>query len=100
MATVDTATVTLTVNGREVTVAKGLSLVEAAAEAGVEIPVFCYEPRLGAGVDARGRRHGGELAVRAGPRGSGRGARVPAPEPSARLPRLRQGRGVPAPGPD
>ena len=52
MATVDTATVTLTVNGREVTVAKGLSLVEAAAEAGVEIPVFCYEPRLGAGVGA------------------------------------------------
>jgi NADH-quinone oxidoreductase subunit G len=52
MATVETATVTLTVNGREVTVAKGLSLVEAAAEAGVEIPVFCYEPRLGAGVGA------------------------------------------------
>jgi NADH-quinone oxidoreductase subunit G len=52
MATVETNTVTLTVNGREVTVAKGLSLVEAAAEAGVEIPVFCYEPRLGAGVGA------------------------------------------------
>ncbi len=52
MATVDTTTVTLTVNGREVTVAKGLSLVEAAAEAGIEIPVFCYEPRLGAGVGA------------------------------------------------
>ena len=52
MATVETATVTLTVNGREVTVAKGLSLVEAAAEAGIEIPVFCYEPRLGAGVGA------------------------------------------------
>ena len=52
MATVETTTVTLTVNGREVTVAKGLSLVEAAAEAGVEIPVFCYEPRLGAGVGA------------------------------------------------
>ncbi len=51
MATVETTTVTLTVNGREVTVAKGLSLVEAAAEAGVEIPVFCYEPRLGAGVN-------------------------------------------------
>ena len=47
MATVETATVTLTVNGREVTVAKGLSLVEAAAEAGIEIPVFCYEPRPG-----------------------------------------------------
>src|SRR5436190_5943563 len=29
-----------------------MSLVEAAAEVGVEIPVFCYEPRLGAGVGA------------------------------------------------
>src|SRR5579871_2825749 len=52
MATVDTSTVTLTINGREVTVPKGLSLVEAAAEGGVEIPVFCYEPRLGDGIGA------------------------------------------------
>ena len=52
MATVETETVTLKINGRDVTVPKGLSLVEAAAEAGVEIPVFCYEPRLGAGVGA------------------------------------------------
>jgi NADH-quinone oxidoreductase subunit G len=52
MATVDTTTVTLQINGREVTVPKGLSVVEAAAEAGIEIPVFCYEPRLGAGIGA------------------------------------------------
>jgi NADH-quinone oxidoreductase subunit G len=52
MATVETQTVTLTVNGREVTVPRGYSLVEAAAEAGVEIPVFCYEPRLGAAIGA------------------------------------------------
>ncbi len=52
MATVETDTVTLTINGREVTVPKGRSLVEAANEAGIEIPVFCYEPRLGAGVGA------------------------------------------------
>ena len=52
MATVETNTVTLTINGREITVPKGRSLVEAAAEAGIEIPVFCYEPRLGAGVGA------------------------------------------------
>ena len=52
MATVETVTVTLTINGREVTVPKGISVVEAAAEAGIEIPVFCYEPRLGAGVGA------------------------------------------------
>ena len=52
MATVDTTTVTLTINGREVTVPKGMSLVEAAAEGGIEVPVFCYEPRLGAAVGA------------------------------------------------
>src|SRR5689334_21258252 len=52
MATVETNTVTLTVNGREVTVPKGFSVVAAAAEEGIEIPVFCCEPRLGAGVGA------------------------------------------------
>jgi NADH-quinone oxidoreductase subunit G len=52
VATVKTDTVTLKINGRDVTVSRGLSLVEAAAEAGIEIPVFCYEPRLGAGVGA------------------------------------------------
>jgi NADH-quinone oxidoreductase subunit G len=52
MATVETDTVTLTINGRETTVPKGMSLVEAAAEAGIEVPVFCYEPRLGAAVGA------------------------------------------------
>ena len=49
--TVDT--VTLHVDGREITVPKGTSLVVAAAEhAGVEIPVFCYEPRLGPPIGA------------------------------------------------
>jgi NADH dehydrogenase/NADH:ubiquinone oxidoreductase subunit G len=45
-------TVTLTIDGIEVTVPKGLGLVEAALHAGVEIPVFCYEPRLGPPVGA------------------------------------------------
>ena len=45
-------TVTLTVDGREVTVPKGTGLVEAALAAGIEIPVFCYEPRLGPPVGA------------------------------------------------
>src|SRR5262245_40316166 len=45
-------TVTLTVDGIEVTVPKGTGLVEAALAAGVEIPVFCYEPRLGPPVGA------------------------------------------------
>ena len=52
MATVETDTVTLSINDREVTAPKGMSLVEAAAEAGIEVPVFCYEPRLGAAVGA------------------------------------------------
>ena len=50
MSTVET--VKVTVDGREVEVAKGTGLVEAAAAAGIEIPVFCYEPRLGPPVGA------------------------------------------------
>src|ERR671913_1156306 len=45
-------TVKVTVDGREVEVAKGTGLVEAAAAAGIEIPVFCYELRLGPPVGA------------------------------------------------
>ena len=47
-----TDTVTLTIDGREVEVPKGTGLVETAAFAGIEIPVFCYEPRLGPPVGA------------------------------------------------
>src|SRR5712691_4962628 len=38
--------VTLTINGQAVTVPKGILLVEAARQASVEIPVFCYHPKL------------------------------------------------------
>ena len=44
--------VTVTVDGREVQVPAGTGLVETALAAGIEIPVFCYEPRLGAAVGA------------------------------------------------
>jgi NADH dehydrogenase/NADH:ubiquinone oxidoreductase subunit G len=44
--------VTVTIDGVEVQVPKGTGLVETAAAAGVEIPVFCYEPRLGPPVGA------------------------------------------------
>ncbi len=44
--------VTVSVDGREVTVPKGTGMVETALAAGVEIPVFCYEPRLGPPVGA------------------------------------------------
>jgi NADH-quinone oxidoreductase subunit G len=46
------ATVKLTIDGVQVEVPKGTGLVEAALAAGIEIPVFCYEPRLGAPVGA------------------------------------------------
>jgi NADH dehydrogenase/NADH:ubiquinone oxidoreductase subunit G len=39
--------VTVTIDEREVQVPKGTGLVETAAAAGIEIPVFCYEPRIG-----------------------------------------------------
>jgi NADH-quinone oxidoreductase subunit G len=45
-------TVRLTIDGIAVEVPKGTGLVEAALAAGIEIPVFCYEPRLGAPVGA------------------------------------------------
>jgi NADH-quinone oxidoreductase subunit G len=44
--------VTVTIDGREIQVPKGQGMVETAASAGIEIPVFCYEPRLGAPVGA------------------------------------------------
>jgi NADH-quinone oxidoreductase subunit G len=45
-------TVKLTIDEREIEVAKGTGLVETAAAAGIEIPVFCYEPRLGPPIGA------------------------------------------------
>ena len=44
--------VTVTIDDRTVEVPKGTGLVETAAAAGIEIPVFCYEPRLGPAVGA------------------------------------------------
>jgi NADH-quinone oxidoreductase subunit G len=44
--------VTVTIDDRTVQVPKGTGLVETAAAAGIEIPVFCYEPRLGPAVGA------------------------------------------------
>ncbi|HEU5318128.1 MAG TPA: NADH-quinone oxidoreductase subunit NuoG [Chloroflexota bacterium] len=39
-------TVTLTIDGAEVTVPPGTLVVEAARQMGVEVPVFCYHPKL------------------------------------------------------
>ena len=94
-------------------------LVDAAKHGDVEIPVFCYEPKLGPPVgacrmclveiegipklqtallDAGQGRHGRPHADRPRAGGAGGGRRVPAHQPPARLPGLRQGRRVPAAG--
>ena len=44
--------VRVTIDGRDLQVPKGTGMVEAALSAGIEIPVFCYEPRLGPPVGA------------------------------------------------
>jgi NADH-quinone oxidoreductase subunit G len=49
---VSTELVRVTIDERDVHVPKGTGIVETALAAGVEIPVFCYEPRLGAPVGA------------------------------------------------
>jgi NADH-quinone oxidoreductase subunit G len=38
--------VTLTINGKQVTVPEGLTVADAAKVAGIDIPVFCHHPKL------------------------------------------------------
>ena len=45
-------TITLTIDGREVSAPEGAMLVDGAKYGDVEIPVFCYEPKLGNPVGA------------------------------------------------
>src|SRR2546422_8957672 len=40
-------TVTLTIDGRSVTVDKGRTVLQAAIEAGISVPYYCYHPGLG-----------------------------------------------------
>ena len=51
-ARMSTELVRVTIDEQEVHVPKGTGLVETALAAGIEIPVFCYEPRLGAPIGA------------------------------------------------
>ncbi|MFA9400091.1 MAG: NADH-quinone oxidoreductase subunit NuoG, partial [Acidobacteriota bacterium] len=44
--------ITLTIDGREIAATEGEMLVDAAKLGDIEIPVFCYEPKLGAPVGA------------------------------------------------
>jgi NADH-quinone oxidoreductase subunit G len=48
----DRKTIQLTIDGREVLAAEGAMLVDAAKAGDVEIPYFCYEPKLGNPVGA------------------------------------------------
>jgi NADH dehydrogenase/NADH:ubiquinone oxidoreductase subunit G len=38
--------VTLTIDGRQIKVAEGTTILDAAAELGIEVPVICYHPHL------------------------------------------------------
>jgi NADH-quinone oxidoreductase subunit G len=40
-------TVTLTIDGRQVTVEKGQTVLQAAIEAGISVPYYCYHPGIG-----------------------------------------------------
>ena len=40
-------TVTLTIDGRQITVEKGKTVLQAAIESGIRIPYYCYHPGLG-----------------------------------------------------
>src|SRR5262245_472339 len=40
-------TVTLTIDGRQITVEKGRTVLQAAIEAGISVPYYCYHPGLG-----------------------------------------------------
>ncbi len=44
--------ITLTIDGRDIEADEGMMLVDAAKHGDVEIPVFCYEPKLGQPVGA------------------------------------------------
>ena len=39
-------TVSLTIDGRQVTVAKGKTVLQAAIEAGISVPYYCFHPGL------------------------------------------------------
>ena len=112
-------TVTLTIDGQQVTVEKGKTVLQAAIEHGVLGPLLLLPPRRSASTapaasaSSRSRRWrscrpparrsatDGMVVSTQTPgrrRGARRRVRVPADQPPARLPGLRQGRRVPAPG--
>jgi len=45
--------VTLTIDGREISAAKGTTVLQAAIEAGIQVPYYCYHPGLGIDASCR-----------------------------------------------
>ena len=110
--------VTLTIDGQPVTVEKGKTVLQAAIEHGFSVPYYCYHPGLGIDGSCRvcivkiekmaklqtacsttctdgmvvSTEPPDVVQARAGR------VRVPAGQPPARLPGVRQGRRVPAAG--
>jgi len=46
-------TVTLTIDGRQIVVPKGITVLQAAIEAGIQVPYYCYHPGLGIDASCR-----------------------------------------------
>ncbi|MBM3780233.1 MAG: 2Fe-2S iron-sulfur cluster binding domain-containing protein [Acidobacteria bacterium] len=46
-------TVTLTIDGRQVSVPKGTTVLQAAIQAGIQVPYYCYHPGLGVDASCR-----------------------------------------------
>ncbi len=110
--------VELEIDGKKVEVPAGSMVIQAAHKVDTYIPHFCYHKKLSiaancrmclvrcrkgaegrAGVrDAGGGGHDRADQVREGDQGSAVGHGIPADQPSARLPDLRPGRRMPAPG--
>src|SRR5216110_1689101 len=101
--------VTLTIDGQQVTVEKGKTVLQASIEHGIKVPYYCYHPGLDRrllprlpredredaeapdGVlDAGCRGHGRDDGDPRRRRGAGERVRVSPHQPSARLPRVRQ----------
>ena len=80
---ISTEMVNITINGISVQVPKGENVIESARRAGVDIPYFCYHPRLSKGDAANCRMCLVEVAQR-GPDGSIR--KMPKPQTSCTLP--------------
>ncbi len=46
--------VTLTIDGQHLTVAKGKTVLQAAIELGISVPYYCYHPGIGIDGSCRG----------------------------------------------